>query len=123
MSEIQRYMHDYHTSGKYVLYTDHCAVVEALTAERDSWKHTADDEAAGLELWSREAEKLTAERDALQSMAESFQKIISEVLLCDPIPNGQDGLERPWDVIKRVRGERDALRKELNDWPKEGLYE
>jgi chromosome segregation ATPase len=50
-------------------------------------------------------------------LAAEYQRIIKEVLLCDPIPSKdrQDGqLEPPWEVIKRVREERGELYR-VND--------
>lgn len=50
------------------------------------------------------------ENDNLNSM---YQKVVSASLLCDPIPahkREDDALEPPWEVIIRVRRERDIAR-------------
>jgi hypothetical protein len=52
---------------------------------------------------------VTAQRDGIDSM---YQKIIKEVLECDPIPackREDDHLEPPWEVIARIREQRDML--------------
>lgn len=53
--------------------------------------------------------RLIKERDALSA---DWQRVIKEVLACNPQPaaaRADDRLEPPWDVIARVRNERDAL--------------
>jgi len=57
----------------------------------------------------RELAAVTEERDSIDSM---YQKIIKEVLECDPIPackREEDQLEPPWEVIARIR-ERECKR-------------
>jgi hypothetical protein len=57
---------------------------------------------------------LADERDALQA---DYQRIIRAVLACDPQPASSrpqdDHLEPPWEVIARIRQERDALREDV----------
>ena len=81
---IQRYMSCYSiamevcTEGDYVLYTDHLAAL----AERNETVHKF------------------AEIDA------DYQKIVSEILECNPIPASlriDDRLEPPWEVVRRIR--------------------
>jgi hypothetical protein len=60
---------------------------------------------------AKELDALRAERDALEA---DYRRIIIEVLACDPLPASQqpdDQLEPPWNVIARLRAERDALRE------------
>ena len=57
---------------------------------------------------------VTEQRDSIDSM---YHKIIKEVLECDPIPACQredDQLEPPWEVIARIRKQRDRLAVALN---------
>jgi hypothetical protein len=52
---------------------------------------------------------VTAQRDEIDSM---YHKIIKEVLECDPIPackREDDHLEPPWEVVARIREQRDRL--------------
>lgn len=56
----------------------------------------------------REVAVLRESRDAY---AKDYQRIVVEVLACDPLPastRSDDQLEPPWEVITRVRQERDA---------------
>jgi hypothetical protein len=49
---------------------------------------------------------LAAERDKVKQLEADYQKIVTEVLKCDPIPASQrsdDQLEPPWEVIARIR--------------------
>ena len=57
-----------------------------------------------------EVARLTRERSEVEA---NYMKMIAAVLECGPTPAAQrpdDQLEPPWEVITRVRGERDALR-------------
>jgi len=65
-------------------------------------------------------QKLEHERDAAEKRAEEveggYQKMISAVLNCSPLPakdRPDDQLEPPWDVIRRMKRERDEARAEL----------
>ena len=63
----------------------------------------------------RELTAVTKERDELQRL---YHKVIQEVLQCNPIPANKrddDNLEPPWEVIRRVRQQRDALAEALRD--------
>jgi len=68
-----------------------------------------------------ELSKVREQRDSIDSM---YQKIIKEVLECDPIPackREDDQLEPPWEVIARTREQRDRLAEALRkladcDW-------
>jgi hypothetical protein len=70
------------------------------------------------EAWQASSEQLTSvteQRDSIDSM---YYKIIKEVLECDPIPackRKDDQLEPPWEVIARVREQRDELQQWKND--------
>jgi hypothetical protein len=58
---------------------------------------------------------VTAQRDGIDSM---YHKIIKEVLECDPISackREDDHLEPPWEVIARIRKQRDRLAEALQD--------
>jgi hypothetical protein len=49
-----------------------------------------------------------------------YQKVVAACLRCDPIPACQredDQLEPPWEVIDRIRCERDQLRQ----WKREAM--
>jgi hypothetical protein len=59
--------------------------------------------------------ELIEQRDRLDSM---YHKIIKEVLECDPIPackREDDQLEPPWEVIARIREQRDRLAMALKN--------
>jgi hypothetical protein len=63
----------------------------------------------GFAKAQEELTDMTAQRDGIDSM---YQKIIKEVLECDPIPackREDDHLEPPWEVIARIREQRDRL--------------
>jgi hypothetical protein len=65
------------------------------------------------EAWQAARERVTEQRDSIDSM---YHKIIKEVLECDPIPACQredDQLEPPWEVIARIRKQRDRLAEAL----------
>ena len=52
---------------------------------------------------------MTEQRDLIEGM---YQKVIAAVLDCDPIPackREHDQLEPPWEVITRIREQRDRL--------------
>ena len=54
-------------------------------------------------------DKATEQRDSIEGM---YHKVIAAVLECDPIPACQredDQLEPPWEVITRIREQRDRL--------------
>jgi len=62
----------------------------------------------------RELTAMTEQRDSIDLM---YHKIIKEVLECDPIPackREEDQLEPPWEVIARIREQRDALADALS---------
>ena len=64
----------------------------------------------GLKEWEdlmKEAEQRIKELDA------DYRRVIREVLACDPRPakdRADDQLEPPWEVVARVRRERDEAR-------------
>ena len=58
----------------------------------------------------KEAEQRIKELDA------DYRRVIREVLACDPRPakdRADDQLEPPWEVVARVRRERDEAREQL----------
>ena len=58
---------------------------------------------------------VTEQRDDIDSM---YHKVIKEVLKCDPIPackREDDQLEPPWEVIARIREQRDRLAEALEN--------
>ena len=96
----------------------------AVTEQRDEALEYADKLAQGLPdgMLPKDVEVLreancglameltavTEQRDKIDSM---YHKIIKEVLECDPIPackRKDDQLEPPWEVIARVREQRDV---------------
>ena len=55
---------------------------------------------------------VTEQRDSIEGM---YHKVIAAALECDPIPACQredDQLELPWEVITRIREQRDRLAEE-----------
>ena len=47
-----------------------------------------------------------------------YQRVIGAILKCDPIPahlREDDTLEPPWEVIDRIREERDQARKDARE--------
>jgi hypothetical protein len=63
-----------------------------------------------LAVWGKDnadlRQKLTAERQRHEQLEGDYQKIVTEVLKCNPISASQrsdDQLEPPWEVIARVR--------------------
>jgi len=61
-------------------------------------------------------EKVRELTEQLVSIDSMYHKIIKEVLECDPIPACQredDQLEPPWEVIARIRKQRDRLAEAL----------
>jgi hypothetical protein len=70
---------------------------------------------AAWEAWQAAREQVTEQLDEIDSM---YHKIIKEVLECDPIPackRKDDQLEPPWEVIARVREQRDRLAEALKN--------
>lgn len=66
----------------------------------------------GREL-ERELTAVTEQLDLIEGM---YQKVIAAVLDCDPIPackRKNDQLEPPWEVITRIREQRDKLAEAL----------
>ena len=56
---------------------------------------------------------LARERDEARGLEAMYQKVVAACLRCEPIPACQreDGqLEPPWEVIDRIRCERDEAR-------------
>lgn len=56
-----------------------------------------------------------SDRDELRGLEAMYQKVAAACLRCDPIPAFQredDQLEPPWEVIDRIRRERDEAREE-----------
>jgi hypothetical protein len=54
------------------------------------------------------------------SLEEMYQKVVAACLRCDPLPACQredDQLETPWEVIDRIRCERDQLQQ----WKREAM--
>ena len=102
----------------------------AVTEQRDQWKdkYIQQNKDLGHELrdpngtiWSEckrlqtELDVVTKQRDKIDLM---YHKIIKEVLECDPIPackRKDDQLEPPWEVIARVREQRDRLAEALKN--------
>jgi hypothetical protein len=63
-------------------------------------------------------EELDRVTEQLVSIDSMYHKIIKEVLECDPIPACQredDQLEPPWEVIARIREQRDRLAEALRE--------
>jgi hypothetical protein len=64
--------------------------------------------------WSRSAMR---EKDAeIESLRANYQKIVREVLACNPqsaADRPDDVLEPPWEVVARLRAERDKLKADL----------
>ena len=61
------------------------------------------------EEFRKEYDQAIEQRNEIDSM---YHKIIKEVLECDPIPACQredDQLEPPWEIIARIRKQRDRL--------------
>jgi len=101
-----------------------------LERERDEWKakYIQQNKDLGHELrdpngtiWS-ECKRLQTELDAVTKQRDKidlmYHKIIKEVLECDPIPackRKDDQLEPPWEVIARVREQRDRLAEALKN--------
>jgi hypothetical protein len=59
-------------------------------------------------------DQLAAEREKRKQLEADYQKIVTEVLKCDPIPASQrsdDQLEPPWEVIARIRQQLAAERE------------
>lgn len=55
-------------------------------------------------------------REELARNQADWQKVVKEVLACDPIPacrRADDQLEPPWEVIARIRASNDKLRAAL----------
>ena len=82
----------------------------------ESWEHQISDLPKMTEFarqLERELTAVTEQRDSIDSM---YHKVIKEVLECDPIPacKREDAqLESPWEVIARVREQRDRLAEAL----------
>jgi hypothetical protein len=100
-----------------------CEILNNLERERDEArieleKYTTDSEDDALynvRRLRKELTAVTAQRDGIDSM---YYKIIKEVLECDPIPackREDDHLEPPWEVIARIREQRDRLAEALQD--------
>jgi len=104
--------------------------LNAVTYQRDQWKdkYIQQNKDLGHELrdpngtiWS-ECKRLQTELDAVTKQRDKidlmYHKIIKEVLECDQIPACQredDQLEPPWEVIARVREQRDRLAEALRE--------
>jgi chromosome segregation ATPase len=97
--------------------------LEIVTEQRDEArieleKYTTDSEDDALynvRRLRKELATVTEQRDGIDSMC---HKIIKEVLECDPIPackREDDHLEPPWEVIARIREQRDRLAEALQD--------
>lgn len=57
-------------------------------------------------------------REELARLDAQWQKVVKEVLACDPIPacrRADDQLEPPWEVIARIRASNDKLRAALEE--------
>ena len=65
----------------------------------------------------------TAHHETLEGM---YHKVVSACLRCDPIPAGKredDELEPPWEVIDRVKSQRDRLAEALRElWNNHTLH-
>lgn len=60
-----------------------------------------------------------SDRDELRGLEAMYQKVVAACLRCDPIPACQredDQLEPPWEVIDRIRCERDEAREDAARW-------
>jgi len=87
----------------------------AACQEIDMLKSKYADHHAEAERLTSEINAVTKQRDKIDLM---YHKIIKEVLECDPIPackRKDDQLEPPWEVIARVREQRDRLAEALKN--------
>jgi len=60
------------------------------------------------------ADRIESDTEEIERLREDYQRIISEVLKCDPIPASErpdDKLEPPWEVVARIRSENELLRE------------
>jgi hypothetical protein len=94
---------------------------DALAVSQEGDRQMAEELNEALEklqyAWD-ERGRAWADRDKLSSQ---YQQLISAVLECDPIPakdRPDDVLEPPWDVIRRVKRERDEARYDASEWRK-----
>ena len=56
--------------------------------------------------------------EQIKSLKEDYQRIIKEILLCDPIPANKrqdDRLEPPWEVVARIRERIKSQKKEIEE--------
>jgi hypothetical protein len=135
-SAYKEMMEDVQMSGEMIAYCMKDKALElereliAVTEQRDQWKdkYIQQNKDLGYELrdpngtiWSEckrlqtELDVVTKQRDKIDLM---YHKIIKEVLECDPIPackRKDDQLEPPWEVIARVREQRDRLAEALKN--------
>lgn len=98
--------------------------IRAVTAQRDEWKANHDNQVSINQLLrdrpdlkdrAASVDKLIEQLDNIDSM---YHKVIKEVLKCDPIPackREDDQLEPPWEVIARIREQRDRLAEALEN--------
>ena len=96
-----------------------------LERERDDaiemMKRTKDNSGEIIASQANENILLTEQLDIIEKM---YQRVIAAVLDCDPIPackREDDQLEPPWEVITRIREQRDRLAEALQkltdcDW-------
>jgi hypothetical protein len=62
--------------------------------------------------------RFAAEREKVKQLEADYQKIVTEVLKCNPIPASQrsdDQLEPPWEVIARIRQQLLACEKQRDE--------
>ena len=93
--------------------------VEKLIRERDALKALLTKEQGAVTI-SRNGyvQELERELDEALSLEAMYQKVVAACFRCDPIPACQreDGqLEPPWEVIDRIRCERDKLQQWKNE--------
>jgi len=89
---------------------------------KDFWKtqgcilnesHKFDAKCAYLQGCQKRQEEMGKEQEKKE---EDYQKLIREILLCDPIPakdRPDDRLEPPWEVVARIREKLEGRIKEL----------
>ena len=86
---------------------------EILCCSGQSWYQIAEEMKLDCRQLESELTAVTEQRDSIDSM---YHKVIKAVLECDPIPackREDDQLEPPWEVIARIREQRDRLAEAL----------
>lgn len=88
------------------------AMLEKVVRELERFGYRPDEYGGGTD--ASDAVKALGER--AEKAEADYQRVIAEVLLCDPISaceREDDALEPPWEVIARVRKERDKAEADV----------